>query len=703
MDVLTMTSNIDLKPPIAKKIPKRFIYHGEELIDNYYWLREKDNLEVIDYLKAENKYTKTMMEHTEKLQDRLFEELKSRIKEDDVSAPVKAREYQYYFRMEKGKQYKKYFRKNIDEDLVEELLLDENELATDHDYFKIGSFKVSPNHEFLAYSVDVNGSEEFTVFIKDLKNNKILDDRITNTAYGYSFGIGLSSLEWTNDNKSFLYATLDETKRPYKLFRHEIGSDPKEDRLIYHEKDKAYFLYLTKSRDQEYFLMTLQSNVTTEVHFLPVKEPDGDFTIIHPRQPGMEYYIEHQKENFIIRTNDAAKNFRIMKTSVTNPKKENWTELISHRESVFLRDFEVFENFHVFHERENGLPRIRIINQKRNEDYCVDFPDLVYTCEKPLDTLVHPEFKSNLLRFTYTSLVTPNSVFDFNMDTRKRNLVKQDEILGGYDQANYHTERITAQAMDGQLVQISLVHKKNIHLDGRNPLLLYGYGSYGYSIDPEFLSYRISLLDRGFIFAIAHIRGGSELGRKWYEDGRLLHKKNSFTDFITCANHLINEGYTSPDRLCILGVSAGGLLVGAVTNMRPDLFKAVVARVPFVDVINTMFDPSIPLTVTEYDEWGNPNDKECYDYMKSYSPYDNVSKQKYPRMLLTAGLNDPRVQYWEPAKWTAKLRALKADSNLLLLKTNMGEGHSGKSGRYDAMKEAAFYYAFILDSVGLKQ
>lgn len=698
-----MVSKNNAKAPVAKIVPKRSIYHGEELIDNYHWLRERNNPEVINYLKAENNYTETTMKHTEKLQDRLFEEIKGRIKEDDVSAPEKAGEYQYYFRMEKGKQYKRYFRKKIDEELEEELLLDENELAKGYGYFKIGSFKISPNHEFLAYSVDVNGSEEFTIFIKVLRDNTILEDRITNTACGFSSEIGTYGLEWTNDNKSFFYTTLDKTKRPHKLYRHVIGTDPKKDDLIYHENDKAYFLYLTKSRDQTYFFMTLQSNITSEVHFLPASKPDEDFTIIHPRQPKMEYYIEHQKENFIIRTNDEAKNFRLIESSVISLGKDNWKVLIPHRESVFLRDFEVFENALVLHEREDGLTKIRIINQQTNEDYYLDFPDPVYTCGKPQNTLVHPEFKLNVLRFTYTSLLTPNSVFEFNMDKKKRKLIKQDEILGGYDPSKYHTKRIAAQTMDGKLVYISLVFRKGMQLDGKNPVLLYGYGSYGYSIDPEFLSYRISLLDRGFIFAIAHIRGGSELGRKWYEEGKLLLKKNTFTDFIACTEHLISKQYTSSDKLCILGGSAGGLLMGAVTNMRPDLFKAVVARVPFVDVINTMFDPSIPLTVTEYEEWGNPTEKEFFDYMKSYSPYDNVDKKYYPVMLITGGLNDPRVQYWEPAKWVAKLRALKTDSNLLLLKTNMGEGHSGKSGRYEIMKETAFYYAFILDSVGLSQ
>ncbi|MFX0013677.1 MAG: S9 family peptidase [Promethearchaeota archaeon] len=694
-----MSSKKNIRPPVAKIIPQKNSYHGEELIDHYFWLREKDNPEVIEYLKAENKYTEAMMKHTEELQSSLFEEIKGRIKEDDVSAPEKAGDYHYYFRMEKRKQYRKYFRKKLNKISQEELLLDENELAKDYGYFKIASFKISPNHEFLAYSVDTNGSEKYTVYIKNLKSGKLLEDRITNVAGLFFSEIGSCGLEWANDNKTVFYTTLDKANRPYKLYKHMIGSDSKDDKLIYHEKDEAYFLYITKTTDQNYFIMVLQSNLTSEVHFLPVGLPNGEFRVIQPRQHKMEYYVQHQKGNFIIRTNDGAENFQLMKTSVSNPRKTNWEEIVPHRESVFLRDFEVFEDFLVLHEREDGMTKIRVIDQKRDQDHYLDFPDPVYTCEKFSYSLVYPEFKSNVLRFVYTSLITPNSVFDYNMDTNEKKLVKQDEILGGYNPSKYLTERIAAQAQDGKSVYISLVYKKGMPIDGNNPLLLYGYGSYGYSIDPEFLSYRISLLDRGFAFAIAHIRGGSELGRKWYEQGKLLHKKNTFTDFIVCAEYLISQKYTSNDKLCILGGSAGGLLMGAVINMRPDLFKTVIARVPFVDVINTMFDPSIPLTITEYEEWGNPNEKEYYDYMKSYSPYDNVVEKNYPRILMTAGLNDPRVQYWEPAKFTAKLRALKTDSNLLLLKTNMGEGHSGKSGRYDMIKETAFYYAFLLDSV----
>ncbi len=689
-----MFSKNKVKAPVAKLKPNKSSIHGEERVDNYYWLRDKENPEVIEYLKSENEYTEAMMKHTEEFQKQLFEEMKERIKEDDISAPEKAGDYHYYFRMEKEKQYKKYFRKKLTDDTHEEPLLDVNELAKGHGYFKIGAFKVSPNHELLAYSVDTKGSEEFTIYIKNLVTGVILENRIKNAYY---------DLEWANDSQTFLYTVLDNSKRPFKLYYHKIETDPSNDQLIYHEKDDAYFLYLSKTRDQLYFVMSLKSNITSEIHYLKANNPEGNFSIVHPRQHKMEYYIDHLHRKFVIRTNDRAKNFKLMTSPVENPSKENWKEWIPHRDSVLLRNFEVFENHLVLHEREEGLTKIRIIDLQTNEEHNVDFLEPVYTCEQPLEPTITPEFKSEVLRFNYTSLVTPKSVFDHNMNIRKKKLIKQEEILGDYNPEKYQTKRISAKTADEKSVYISLVHKKEIEKDGTNPLLLYGYGSYGYSIDPQFLSYRISLLDRGFIFAIAHIRGGSELGRKWYDKGKLLHKKNTFTDFIACAEHLIAEKYTSSEKLCIMGGSAGGLLMGAVTNMRPDLFKTVVTLVPFVDVINTMLDPKIPLTVIEYEEWGNPIEREFYDYMKSYSPYDNLERKNYPNMLITAGLNDPRVQYWEPAKLTAKLRSLKTDSNRLLLKTHMGEGHHGKSGRYDAIKETALYYAFILDSVGIKE
>ncbi|MFQ5981314.1 MAG: S9 family peptidase [Candidatus Heimdallarchaeota archaeon] len=690
-----MGSQKELFPPVAKIVPKRISIHGEELIDNYYWLREKDNPEVIDYLKAENDYTEDQMKETESLQNLLYEEIRSRLKEDDVSAREIAGEYCYYTRTEKGKQYKQYFRKKIDINEPEELLLDLNVLATGQPFLKLGVFRISPNHELLAYSIDIAGSEEYTLCIKDLKSGELLEERIPKTYDG---------VEWAND-KTIFYNILNDQKRPFELYRHTLRTNPKNDQLVYREDNEAFFLDIHKSRDFSYLFMTLKSNTTTEVHYLATDRPEGKLSVIHPRQHKMEYYVDHQQNHFIIRTNDDALNFKLMKVPVDQPSKENWEELVPHRDSVLLTFFEVFANHLVLHEREEGLKKVHVINLNTNEEHDVKFPEKVYTCWKPprYELLIHPEYQTNLLRINYSSLITPNSVFEHNMDTHERTLLKQDEVLGSYDPSDYETQRISAKASDDETIYISLVYKKGLEKNGKNPLLLYGYGSYGYSIDPTFRAARISLLDRGVIFALAHIRGGSELGRKWYENGKLLQKKNTFTDFIACAEYLIAEKYTSSESLAIMGGSAGGLLMGAVVNMQPDLFNTVVALVPFVDVINSMNDPSIPLTVVEFEEWGNPQDKQFYDYMKSYSPYDNVEAKDYPHMLVAAGLNDPRVQYWEPAKWTAKLRATKTDSNHLFLKTHMAEGHSGKSGRYDAIKETAFYYAFIIDSLGLTE
>lgn len=686
-----MTSHKETRPPVAPIKPRKYTIHGEEHVDNYYWLREKDNPEVIAYLEAENAYMKDMMIHTEEFQKRLYQEMRSRIKEDDMSAPEKSGDYQYYSRTEKDKQYKTYHRKKNIPETVEELLLDENKLAEGHEYFKLGIFKVSPNHELLAYSVDLNGSEEYTIIIKNLATGEFFAENILNTSYDF---------EWANDNQTFYYTTLNKQKQPDKAFRHILGSDPKEDELMYQEKDEKFFLSLSKSHDGYCFFITLKSRTTTEVHFLPLNQAEGDFKVINPRQHKLEYFVEHWNDIFFIRTNEDAKNFKLMEAPVSTPSKDHWKKVIPHRDTVMISSIDVFENHLILYEREDGLVKIRVINQNTKEDHYVPFPEPIYMVWRPLPlypSLVHPEFHTNILRFHYTSLITPNSAFDHNMRSKELKLIKQDEVLGGYNSSKYTTERISATASDGTKVYISLVYQKGIIKDGKNPLLLNGYGSYGYSLDPRFLSSRLSLIDHGFIFAIAHIRGGGEMGRKWYEQGRLLYKMNTFTDFIACAEHLINENYTSKEKLAIIGGSAGGLLMGAVVNMRPDLFKQVVAHVPFIDVINTMLDPSIPLTVLEYEEWGNPEEKEYYDYIKSYSPYDNIERKDYPHLLITAGLNDPRVQYWEPAKWTAKLRAMKTDNNLLLLKTEMGSGHAGKSGRFDYLKELALHYAFILD------
>jgi oligopeptidase B len=687
--ILTFSlSSTDQNPtlPVAKIIPHITTIHNEEQIDNYFWLRDRDNPEVIQYLEAENKYTEAMMKNTEKLQETLYNEMKGRIKETDVSAPVKIDNYYYYSRTEKDKQYEIHCRKKGSLDANEEILLDENILAEGHGYFSIGVFEVSPNHRLLAYSTDTEGSEKYTIYVKDLTSGEMLKDVIPNTSY---------SLEWANDDKTFFYSILDDAMRPYKVFRHVLGTDPKDGKMVYHEKDEAFYVNVDKSKSKDYIFVTLGSNTTTEVHYLSADNPTEALKLIHPRQHDMEYYVEHQGDNFFIVTNDNAKNFKLVKAPVSNPSKENWVDVIPHSDSVRIDSVEAFKNYLAVYERENGLKKIHIMNMAKNETHYVDFPEPTYSYWGS----DNPNYDTNVLRFGYTSLVTPNSIFDYNMDTKERELKKQYEIPSGYDPSLYQSERIFAKASDGTSIPISLVYKKGIVRKGKNPLLLYGYGSYGISTEPEFSTSRLSLLDRGFIYAIAHVRGGEEMGRYWYEQGKLLNKRNTFTDFIACAEYLIAEKYTSSDKLAINGGSAGGLLMGAVTNMRPDLFNIVVADVPFVDVMNTMLDPSLPLTVIEYEEWGDPNNKQYYDYMMSYSPYDNVIAKDYPNILVTTSLNDPRVNYWEPTKWVAKLRALKTDKNLLLLKTNMGAGHGGASGRYDYLKETAFRYAFVLNFI----
>ncbi len=678
------------QPPIAKIEPKVDTLFGDVRVDNYYWLREKSNPEVIKYLEAENAYTKAMMKHTEKFQKKLYDEMVGRIKETDLTVPEREGDYYYYSRTEQGKQYRIYCRKKGSLEAPEEVLLDVNALAEGHEFFSVGALLVSPDDNLLAYTVDTTGAEVYTLYVKDLRTGKTLKDTIPNMS---------GSLEWANDNKTIFYSTLDSTRRPDKLFRHTLGSDYENDALMFHEKDEAFFLNIDKTRSKAYLLITLESNTTTEVWYLNADTPNRKFKRIHPRQHEMEYYVSHHGDKFIIMTNDKAKNFKLMEAPVTRPAKKNWKEIIPHRDSVLLEGYDVFKNYLVVYERERGLKKMRIYDYTTGETHYVQFPEPVYSFWAGGNR----EYDTDLLRFTYMSLVTPRSVYDYNMKTKQRELKKRYEVLGGYDPSQYQSERIFATSPDGVEVPISLVYKKGMVKNGKNPLLLYGYGAYGASMDPYFSSSRLSLLDRGFIYAIAHVRGGSEMGRWWYEQGKLLHKKNTFIDFIACAEHLIAEKYTSPEYLVISGGSAGGLLMGAVTNMRPDLFKGVVADVPFVDVLNTMLDPSLPLTVIEYEEWGNPHEEEYYFYIKSYSPYDNVEAKDYPNILVTAGLNDARVSYWEPAKWVAKLRALKTDDNLLLLKTKMSAGHGGASGRYDYLKDVAFEYAFMLDLFGISK
>ena len=675
------------EPPVAKIEAKVDTIHGDIRTDNYFWLRQRGDSSVIAYLEQENAYTEAMMKHTESKQEALYEELVGRIKETDEDVPTKEGDYYYYSRTEEEQQYKIYCRKKGNLEAKEEILLNVNEIAEGHEYSAIGVYEISPNHQLLAYSLDTSGSETYDLYVKNLSSGNLYDDVIPNTS---------STAEWGNDNQTIFYTVDDEARRPHKLFRHRLGEDIENDLLVYTETDEKFFLYIAKTKSKKYLLQYSESITTTEIHYLDADNPTGKFKVIHPRQQDMEYDVAHHGSDFYVKTNEKARNFKLMKTPVRSPSKSNWREVIPHRKAVKIEDIDVFENHLVIYERENGLENIRIIDLSNGNDHHIEFPEPVYG----LRTQSNPEFESDELRFMYYSMVTPKTIFDYNMNSKDRELKKEYEVIG-YDKSLYETKRIFAEAKDGTQIPISIVYKKDFQQDGTRPLYLFAYGSYGYSMEPSFSSNRISYLDRGFAYARAHIRGGSEMGRYWYDEGKLLNKKNTFTDFIDCAEHLIKENYTTSDKFVINGGSAGGLLMGAVLNMRPDLFEVAVANVPFVDVINTMLDESIPLTVTEYEEWGNPNDSVYYAYMKSYSPYDNVGAKEYPHMLITAGLNDPRVQYWEPAKWTAKLRANKLGDNWLLLKTNMGAGHGGASGRYDYLKEIAFEMAFIFDRLDI--
>lgn len=685
-----MISRPDLQPPVARRIPHPITQHGETRNDPYFWLRERDNPDVIAYLEAENRYANATLSHTADLQARLYAEMRGRIKETDQSAPVRNGDYWYYTRTEEGRQYPIYCRKRGSLDAPEEVLLDQNALAVGEVYCRIGVFKPSPDHRLLAYSVDTSGNEQYTLFIKDLDSGELRPDRVPNTYY---------SVEWANDNRTLFYNVLDAAMRPYQVLRHTLGADATGDVLVYHEPDEAFFVAITKTRSTAYLLLELGSTSTREVWFGRADQPDAPFTVIAPRRHGIEYMVEHHDDRFLIVTNEDAQNFKLVEAPVATPGHEHWRELIGHRPTVLIDGIDAFRDYLVLYERERGLRQIRISDPQGDNVRYVPFPEPVYTFTPGPNEM----YDSAVLRFTYSSLVTPNSVIDYNMRTGTWEVKKQDEIPSGYDAAQYVSERIMATAPDGVQVPISLVYKRGIVRNGSNPTLLYGYGSYGVTIEPSFAAQRLSLLDRGFIYAIAHIRGGADLGRAWYDDGKLMRKQNTFTDFIACAEHLIAEGYTSPDHLAIMGRSAGGLLMGAVMTMRPDLFKAVLALVPFVDVINTMSDPTLPLTVTEYEQWGNPNERAAYDYMRSYSPYDNVQPKNYPHLLLMAGLNDPRVAYWEPAKFAARLRALKTDDHRLLLLTDMEVGHSGPSGRYEHLKETALHYAFLLDTLGVPE
>lgn len=684
--------SVNITPPKAAIKPKTLEKHDDVRTDNYYWLNERENKEVIDYLNKENEYYKKMTAHTDKLKADLFQEMKARIKEDDSSVPYFYNGYYYITRFEKGKDYPIYSRKKGSMSAKEEILFDCNELAKGHAYFHLGGMNISEDNKWAAFGIDTVSRRQYTIQVKNLETNEILPLKIENTTGGST---------WAGDNKTLFYTRKDAvTLRSDKIYKHKLGSDVKNDVLVFHEKDDTYNTFVYKEKSKKYLVIGSGSTLTSEYRILDAKKPDGEFKVFQPRTRGLEYSIAHYGDKWYVVTNkDKATNFKLMTAPETATTKENWKDLISHRKDVLLEDIEIFKNYLVVTERNNGLYKLRIMPWNGKGEYYLPFDSETYSA----GTTTNVDFDTDIVRYSYQSLATPSSVIDFNMKTKEKTVLKEQEVLGGkFDKNNYVEERVWATAQDGTKVPISMVYRKGIKKDGKNPLLLYAYGSYGASMDAYFSSIRLSLLDRGFIYAIAHIRGGEDLGREWYENGKLLKKKNTFTDFIDCSKFVIAEKYTSPEHLYAEGGSAGGLLMGAVVNMAPELYRGVIAQVPFVDVITTMLDDSIPLTTGEYDEWGNPNDKQYYDYMKSYSPYDNVKAQKYPNMLVTTGLHDSQVQYWEPAKWVAKLRTMKTDNNLLFLDTNMEAGHGGASGRFEALKEVAKEYSFLLDLEGIK-
>jgi oligopeptidase B len=676
-----------LQPPVAKIIPKTLEKFDDVRIDNYFWLNDRENPEVIDYLNQENTYYEKMTAHTKGFQKELFEEMKARIKEDDESVPYLYNGYYYITRFETGKNYPIYSRKKESLSAKEEILFDCNVLANGQSYFQLGGLSISPDNKLAVFSIDVIGRRIYDIQIKDLETGEILSDKIEKVS---------GNAVWANDNKTIFYSSQDEvTLRSDKIFKHKLGTKQADDVLVYFEKDETYNVEVAKSKSRKYLAIESGSTLTTEYQILEADNPDGKFRVFQKRVRGLEYSINHYGDSFYIMTNaDKATNFKLMKTLETATSKENWTEVVPHREDVLLEDIEIFKDFLVLEERSNGLNKIRIMPWSGEGEYYLPFESETYTAY----TSTNVDFDTDVLRYSYQSMTTPSSVIDFNMKTKTKEIKKEQQVLGGkFDKNNYTEERIWATAKDGTKVPISMVYRKGLKKDGKNPLLQYAYGSYGHSMDATFSSTRLTLLDRGFIFAIAHIRGGEDLGRQWYEDGKLLKKKNTFTDFIDCSKFLIEQKYTSHKHLYAEGGSAGGLLMGVIVNLSPELYHGIIAQVPFVDVITTMLDDSIPLTTGEYDEWGNPNVKKYYKYMASYSPYDNVQQQKYPNMYVSTGLHDSQVQYWEPAKWVAKLRSLKTNDSLLFLDINMKAGHGGASGRFEAIKELAKEYSFLLD------
>ncbi len=689
--------------PVAKKIPTDITTHGDTRVDNYFWMRLSDaqkeaetpdaqTQDVLDYLNAENDYTKAMMADTDSLQEKLYNEIVARIKQDDQSVPTKIDGYWYYTRFEEGQDYALYCRKKESMEAEEEIILNGPEMGKGLAYFALGGYSVSTNNNLIAYGVDTVSRRQYTLYFKDLATGEILPDQIPNTTGGAT---------WANDNKTVFYSKQDPvTLRSFQIYRHTLGTDASEDLLVYQEDDETFSCGVGKSKSKEYLFIGSYSTMSDEWRYLDANDPNGQWKVIQPRERGLEYRVAQYGGDFYIVNNIDAKNFKLSKTPISKPGKANWVDVIPHRENVLLEDIEIFKNFLVIDERSEGLTQIRIKPWDGSEEHYIEFQDPAYSAYVG----GAPDFDTQVMRYGYSSLTTPSSTYDYNMATRERTLLKQAEVIDpSFSPDNYVSERILVPARDGVLVPVSIVYRKDLDRSKANPTLLYGYGSYGASMDAYFSSVRLSLLDRGFIYALAHIRGGQEMGRQWYEDGKLLKKMNTFNDFIDCGDHLVNKGYTSYDHLYAQGGSAGGLLMGAVINLRPEMWNGVLAAVPFVDVINTMLDESIPLTTGEFDEWGNPKDSVYYDYIKQYSPYDNVVAKDYPNMLVTTGYWDSQVQYWEPAKWVAKLRELKTDSNLLLLHTNMEAGHGGASGRFRRFREVAMEYAFLFKLEGIKE
>lgn len=697
-------NNATFKEPVAIKIKEVQTIHEDERIDNYFWMRLTDEQkeaeisdnqtqDVLDYLNAENDYLKAKMKDSEQLREKLYNEIIGRIKQDDQSVPVSFNGYTYYTRFEEGEDYALYCRKKNDKEAKEEIMLNGPEMGKDQNYFAIGGRSVSENNELLAFSVDLVSRREYAISIKNLSTGEILEDKIENTT---------GRMTWANDNKTIFYTKKDPvTLRSNQIMRHTLGTDASEDIMVYEEKDITFGCTVYKTKSRKYLIISSYHTLSNEYRFLDADTPKGEWKIIQARERNLEYSVDHFGDHFYIRTNYEAKNFRLMKTTVLATEKENWEEVIEHRPNVFLGGIDIFKDYLVVNERIDGLVQLRVIKWNDKSEHYISFNDPTYS----VYTYGNPEFDTKLLRFDYSSLTTPSTVYDYDLSTKGRTLMKQQEVLGGdFDPQNYVSKRIFAPSRDGKTsIPISIVYKKGFEQNLNTPLLLYGYGSYGASMDAYFSSTRLSLLDRGFSYAIAHIRGGQEMGRDWYEDGKLLKKKNTFFDFIDCGKYLIAQNYTSPEHLYARGGSAGGLLMGAIINMEPDLWNGVIAGVPFVDVITTMLDETIPLTTSEFDEWGNPKEKEYYDYMKSYSPYDNVEKKDYPNLLITTGYWDSQVQYWEPAKWMAKLREYRTDDNLLIMNCNMDVGHGGASGRFERYKRSALEYSFLLHLENIKE